>query len=579
MRKNPELRFGADLRSLAALIGRVTIGGLALCLLFTGGRVTSAEEIPFEWEGVERIVAIGDVHGSYTNLVEILKTAKLIDDDKHWIGGKTHLVQNGDVVDRGPDSRKCMDLLMTLEDEAEKAGGRVHCLIGNHEAMNIVGLLDLVSDEEFAAFIDVDSRRLHDKGFEAYYRNLRDEARRKSENPPRQREAREAYEQQYPLGYFEHRRAFDPKGRYGRWIVGHNVAVRINGTVFTHGDWSEEFSKLELQVVNESVRAELRGETPLQQGLAFDPDSPLQYRGLASVALTRAAQEANQELVNRVLANLKADRMVVGHTVTGGTLEPRYGGKHISIDVGILELYRGGHRIALEIEDGQMRAIHPQGSIPLPAFLDETNRWNYLEAVAEIDPDNVDVQIHLVDELRERNRLSEARPLLERLLLKAPQWAPLRYRQLLGDIYRDEGRTAEAEEQFVSYVDGVQLLIDKSPDNDNLRNMLARFCVERGVKLELAQETIEKAIDGSPSNASLKLTAARVHLARAQFGEALSLLTELPGDSYEVFYLTGLAYLGVENMEKAKAAFEQAVQMGPERQEAREELEKLNSPP
>ena len=42
--------------------------------------------------------------------------------------------------------------------------------------------------------------------------------------------------------------------------------------------------------------------------------------------------------------------MVVGHTLTSGVIESRFGGKHVSIDTGMLELYDGGHRAALEIE-------------------------------------------------------------------------------------------------------------------------------------------------------------------------------------------------------------------------------------
>src|SRR5580765_5834762 len=104
------------------------------------------------WTGIDRIVAVGDVHGDYDQLVAVLRSAGLIDEQGTWSGGKTHLVQNGDVLDRGPDSRKAMDLLMRLEKQAAEAGGFVHALIGNHEAMNVYGDLRYVSREEFAAF-------------------------------------------------------------------------------------------------------------------------------------------------------------------------------------------------------------------------------------------------------------------------------------------------------------------------------------------------------------------------------------------------------------------------------------------
>ena len=114
------------------------------------------------WKGVERIVAIGDVHGDYEQFVALLDSAGLINAKQEWTGGKTHLVQTGDVLDRGPESRKVMDLLMRLEREARKAGGYVHALIGNHEAMNMYGDLRYVSPEEYAAFRDEKSEKKRD---------------------------------------------------------------------------------------------------------------------------------------------------------------------------------------------------------------------------------------------------------------------------------------------------------------------------------------------------------------------------------------------------------------------------------
>ena len=92
--------------------------------------------------------------------VEVLRSAGVIDQKDHWIGGKTHLVQTGDMPDRGPDTRKVMDLLMALEKEAAKAGGHVHALIGNHEAMNVYGDLRYTTPAEFAAFATNDSERV-----------------------------------------------------------------------------------------------------------------------------------------------------------------------------------------------------------------------------------------------------------------------------------------------------------------------------------------------------------------------------------------------------------------------------------
>src|SRR6476661_7677855 len=87
------------------------------------------------WKGVDRIVAVGDVHGDLAQFVAVLRTANIIDRDNNWTGGKAHLVQDGDLFDRGPESKKLVEFLTKLEKQAKAAGGEVHCLIGNHETM------------------------------------------------------------------------------------------------------------------------------------------------------------------------------------------------------------------------------------------------------------------------------------------------------------------------------------------------------------------------------------------------------------------------------------------------------------
>src|SRR4029453_4250905 len=90
-------------------------------------------------ETSELIFAVGDVHGAYDRFLAILRGAGLVDGRARWTGGRTILVQTGDVLDRGPASRRVLDLLRQLERDAARAGGQVHALIGNHEVMRIVG--------------------------------------------------------------------------------------------------------------------------------------------------------------------------------------------------------------------------------------------------------------------------------------------------------------------------------------------------------------------------------------------------------------------------------------------------------
>ncbi|KAF0183776.1 MAG: serine/threonine protein phosphatase [Hyphomonadaceae bacterium] len=77
--------------------------------------------------------AIGDVHGMAKSL-EALHALVLADHERR--GGKAAVIHLGDYVDRGPDSRGVIDLVMKLEKKAE--GSRtlsVHSLLGNHEQM------------------------------------------------------------------------------------------------------------------------------------------------------------------------------------------------------------------------------------------------------------------------------------------------------------------------------------------------------------------------------------------------------------------------------------------------------------
>jgi hypothetical protein len=78
---------------------------------------------------------IGDVHGQYDKLIRILRDADLISGDLRWTGADSALWLIGDLVDRGPDGIKVIDLAMRLQREAAAAGGSANTLIGNHDIL------------------------------------------------------------------------------------------------------------------------------------------------------------------------------------------------------------------------------------------------------------------------------------------------------------------------------------------------------------------------------------------------------------------------------------------------------------
>jgi hypothetical protein len=163
---------------------------------------------PFSLQAVDKIVVFGDIHGDYKMAVKLLLMSgvaeieseksdpsslisdeKNVDDDKlrkiyfngkrilssveykmKWIGGKTHVVQVGDQVDRCriygnlscdlPETTladencdyKIMKLYADLHEQAIKKGGAVISLLGNHEIKNAMGSLVYVSVKGIQGF-------------------------------------------------------------------------------------------------------------------------------------------------------------------------------------------------------------------------------------------------------------------------------------------------------------------------------------------------------------------------------------------------------------------------------------------
>ena len=86
------------------------------------------------------IFAMGDVHGDYQRLVELLAGAGVIGGIPAaparpvWIAGRAVLIFTGDMIDKGPDAVSVLAFLRALQPAAASSGGRVVVLMGNHEA-------------------------------------------------------------------------------------------------------------------------------------------------------------------------------------------------------------------------------------------------------------------------------------------------------------------------------------------------------------------------------------------------------------------------------------------------------------
>lgn len=351
----------------------------SLCLALFGLLIAVAPARALsEWDNVERVVVIGDLHGDYDKFADMLSTAGLIDAAGNWSGGATHLVQLGDVPDRGANSRMIMDLLMRLEPQAQRAGGYVHALIGNHEAMNIEGDLRYVSAGEYAAFADRNSARRR----EQYYRAVVAELRRHppASGPPVIDAAfRQNWEAAHPLGYVEHRQAWSVRGHYGRWIAEHDAAIRINDTLFMHGGLGPSFAAAERDAMNEAVRAALHGEAqPAFPDILTNEEGPLWYRGLA-----QNPEPAEAGNVQNLLTRHRVSRIVVGHTKTASTVLPRFGGHVVLTDIAVPSGYNDPHAFLI-LERGAAFTVHRGQRIALAGDTTQAT-CTYLQQVAALD--------------------------------------------------------------------------------------------------------------------------------------------------------------------------------------------------
>jgi hypothetical protein len=371
-----------------------TIRSLGLCaaLLMV---VTLAGAAP-----EQRIVAIGDVHGDLTDFVSILRKTGLINDKSSWIGGGTVLVQVGDVVDRGPKSRECLDLLMALERQARRQKGKVIALLGNHEVMAMMGDLRYVSPEDYRGFVTEQSEKVREEAYQDYLDFVSHHSPARNAAPAEQM-PREKWMLEHPLGFFERREAFGSQGVYGHWLREHDAIAQLGDVLYVHGGLNPNMPLGDIRELNQRIRSELAAFDSLWQSLAkhrviwrymrieealrqaeaewqalqageqvapelkndFEkflsfstwfvnsPDSPLWYRGLALEP--EATLKAS---VDAMLQQLMIGYIVAGHTVQlNFEINHRFDNRVLLIDTGMVF---GGRASALEIRSGRFTAYY-----------------------------------------------------------------------------------------------------------------------------------------------------------------------------------------------------------------------------
>ncbi len=357
--------------------------------------VAAAEPRQVEWRGVDRVVAFADVHGAYSELTALLQSVGVVDGNLKWAGGKTHLVSLGDLLDRGADSRKVMDLLMRLQDEAAAAGGQLHLVLGNHEAMNVLGDLRYVDKGEFAAYSADEDPAVR--------------ASSKAEFLGRVPGATEAdFDRLFPPGYFGHRKLLGPDGKYGSWLLRQPVAVTINDTVYMHGGPSVALGDRRIAQLDAdysaalanylAAEAEMRKAGLVQPEDAYAkrpdlaqsrldamPDGEAKAALVPAVARFKTADDdpllsargpnwsrgtalchecAEADVLKPFLQRTGARRVVVGHTVArNSTVASRFDGALVKLDAGMNRAVYKGRPAALVSDAAGSRVAYANPTV------------------------------------------------------------------------------------------------------------------------------------------------------------------------------------------------------------------------
>lgn len=320
---------------LCAFVGIFFI--IRLCIMFSGKRSVFPriirrlagyspgydEVLPHACEGIigvprrsriqrmdgARVVAIGDVHGDILNFFRALRASRVVDEHFHWRAGADVLVLLGDLVERGSGTKEVLEAVQNLVVEANNVGGTVIQLLGNHEVLSMRGRWKYVDKKDIASFGGKSARL----------------------------------------------KAFSAEGKWGKLLRCLPTVVVVDRDLFVHAGLSLRWARQGLGDVNSEVRRALLSES--FRSPVLGSEGPLWTRFYS--AKYRGAEDTPCQVLQRVMAELDVDRMIVGHTVQHGAIKQRCGGNLIMIDTGLSYKYDSNPSALVVGVDNVTRAVYP----------------------------------------------------------------------------------------------------------------------------------------------------------------------------------------------------------------------------
>lgn len=259
-----------------------------------------------EYKNIDKMISFGDIHGDLNAFKNCLRKANLINMQDRWIGGKTHVVQVGDILDRKPRQEDYSDedsefiiisFILKLQIESYLNGGGYHPVIGNHELMNIMGIFDYVSNAGMRHFRSFDERKNY----------------------------------------------FRQGGDFCKYLAcGWNPVIKINNCLFCHGGISKIIaSKFSIKEINEKMRSRLYSNKFNLHDMSFQN----LFVGENSILWNRDYSNNEEETpktlqdIKYVLEKYNCKYMIIGHTPYSEGVKIKYNGHVICIDTAMSDAF------------------------------------------------------------------------------------------------------------------------------------------------------------------------------------------------------------------------------------------------
>ena len=238
-----------------------------------------------------KIFIIGDMHGEYSRTAEMLRNNGITDSEGNWTWGNGHLVFMGDIFDRGSEVMEALWMIFRLEKQAEKSGGMVHMVLGNHEQMIFNGDLRYVTADYYSL-----CDNLH-------------------------------------LNYSD---LFDRNSLLGFWLRQKPLVIRINDYLFMHAGFSPEIIRKEITLDSINRLAwrymnvkENPVDTELRQFI-LGGSGVLWYRGLADE--DPDWEVIDRESLTKCLDFYDCEAIVIGHTEVD-SIKYFFGGRVVDVNI------------------------------------------------------------------------------------------------------------------------------------------------------------------------------------------------------------------------------------------------------